>query len=779
MKRIGVTLMVVAFWLVALAQHPRLYVSDGDKENIWQKVRTEKWAAKVYDGLRCRIDSYADRHQQRPEWLLSRMAMYWRDGEHYTQCWLKDETWEQGEGNAPVPTVRMPGMRTWNKYQNVPLAERTPYNETGDMLGYAIGDSTQRVQVPYKQSGHMIRSNNVEILTLAEQSAFLYWLTRDEKYGRMAADVFNQWVVGTYYMQPILDPGQSSKGPGGYAPGGILGYYDYEQIHDDLALHGALIYDLAYDYINQHPHPHILAAGLSTKAVADTVFRRFVNIGMVRGGKSGNWNVNGWNMMLLPILMLDDNDSYADGHGRTYYLNHLLRESTPWHDALPDIIAGYDPETGLWPESPGYAFGTINMLTDFAILLKRQGIDIMQQSPMIQKAALAFLPWMDSRAHMIVFGDSRGGAANFGTIENLHTYYVLTGDTANARKMADIICRGIDLGAYSRNGASWQGLCSYMPLAEYRDGCLNPIRQHFSAFHRLAMMRSVDEQLMAVLYGGRKGSHLSPNGLALQLYGFGYALAPDAAGYESYWSDDYHYHQTATGSNTILPGYTEGEVTLNAIESDSLVNFADMSAGEKRRSVLIVSTDRGHGYYVDVFRSDTDDSDYLMHIIGESLTLSDSKDTPLLMAAQDSIDRKRSHGYDYFRNIRSVSHGKDFKAWWQIDGQRGMQMWMAGVKEREIIACDAPHSTILSGTTPHDLGKIPHTVPALIVRQTANAWQQPFVAVYEPVEDTPVVKAVKYVRRDNNRVELLVSLNDGHTDNICVTADGKLKFDRK
>ena len=41
--------------------------------------------------------------------------------------------------------------------------------------------------------------------------------------------------------------------------------------------------------------------------------RRFINIGLVRGGKSGNWNVNGWNIMLRPMLVLDHNEAYADG----------------------------------------------------------------------------------------------------------------------------------------------------------------------------------------------------------------------------------------------------------------------------------------------------------------------------------------------------------------------------------------------------------------------------------------------------------------------------------
>lgn len=779
MKRIILTTLITVCCMTVFAQHPRLYVNESDREAVWRKIKTETWAAAIYDRLKSRIDSFANRHHQQPEWLLSRMAMYWREGEHYTQCWLKDETWERGEGNAPVPTVRMPGMRIWNKYNNVPLAERIPYNETGDMLGYVIGDSTHRELVPYQQSGHMIRENNIEIMTLAEQSAFLYWLTKEERYGRMASDVFNQWVVGTYYMHPILDPECSSQGVGGYEPGGILGYYDYEQIHDDLALHGALIYDMAYDYINSHPHPHLKEIGMHTREVADTVFHRFVDIGMVRGAKTGNWNVNGWNMMLLPILMMDDDNSYENGHGRNYYLHYLLQESTPYHDAIPDIMKGYDPETGLWPESPGYAFGTIGILSDFTVLLKRQDIDIMNISPIVQKAALAFLPWMDCRAKMIVFGDSRGGTADFRTVENLYSYYYNIGDTVNALKMAEVLKRGIRLGAYSRDHASWQALCNYAPLPDGNNHKALVIRQHFSPFHRLITMRSADEQLMTVVYGGRKGSHLSRNGLALQLYGFGYALAPDAAGYESYWSDDYEYHQTATGSNTILPGYTEGEVTVNRLENDSVVNFTDMSAGEKKRSVMIVSTGEGKGYYVDLFRSDTDNSDYLMHIVGKQLTLCNNKGKRLTTTALHSLSNKHSKGYNYLEPLSTVAYNKDFQAVWQIDDQHSMQMWMIGGNERQLITCHAPYSTLKSDITPHDLGKIPGKVPTLIVRQEGNAWQQPFIAVYEPVKDFSVIQSVKRLRIDNNRITILVKLKDGRSDRITVTADGHLLFKRK
>lgn len=82
--------------------------------------------------------------------------------------------------------------------------------------------------------------------------------------------------------------------------------------------------------------------------------------------------------------------------------------------------------------------------------------------------------------------------------------------------------------------------------------------------------------------------------MALQFYAYGYALAPDAAAYESYWSKDHGYHQSPTGSNTVLPGYTEGDITIHAMEPmvkegefvndrelTPYLNFADVSAGEK------------------------------------------------------------------------------------------------------------------------------------------------------------------------------------------------------
>ena len=175
-------LVIFIFWMgcmlaVQAQQHPCVYVSPSDKVTVRQKVKNEPWAGEAFAAIRSKVEKYVDRHQTDPEWIISRLAMYWKEGERYTQCYLKKQNWDRGEGNAPVPTVRMPGMRTWNKYANVPLEQRIPYNETGDMLGInKLNPSEPPVKVPYKESGHMVRGNNVEILTLAENAAFVYWV---------------------------------------------------------------------------------------------------------------------------------------------------------------------------------------------------------------------------------------------------------------------------------------------------------------------------------------------------------------------------------------------------------------------------------------------------------------------------------------------------------------------------------------------------------------------------------------------------------------------------
>lgn len=743
-------------------QHPRLYVSDSDHSAIVEKINCNDWARAAFSKIKSKIEPYADRHTTDPEWIVSRLAMYWKEGEHYTQCYLKKQAFDYGEGNAPVPTMRMPGMRIWNSYRNVPLEQRIPYNETGDMLAF---DSNHpelgAVVVPYRKTGHMVRSNNVEILTIAEQSAFIYWVTGEEKYARLADDVYCQWLAGTYYMNPILDPTRSCGSEGGWQPGGIAGYYDYEQIHDDLAMHAAVVYDFLYDYMNAHPSHRLATIKGSVKEISETVFRRFIDLGMIRGGKTGNWNVNGWDMVLRPVMLLDSDSCYESGKGREYYLNLLLKQETEWHDPIPEMIKSYDLQTGLWPESPGYGFSTVIMLLEWSSMLRRHGIDIVKDYPMLKKAALAALPWTDDRCNLVVFGDSRGGTINFSMYENLISSGYL--DEREMSEICGILNNAIALKRYDRAAAGWTGICTYVDsLPSGASLKAEQKSSSYSPFHRFITLKN--HPLMACLYGGRKGSHLSANGLALTLYGNGYALAPDAAAYESYWSDDNAYHQSATGSNTIMPGYEEGEITVNKIVDGE---YADVSAGEKRRIVQLVKTGIDSGFYVDVFYSDQSDNDYIFHNLGTHIEVADEKGRSIEMTALDDIGKKYSKGYDFFKSLRAANYDKTFHATWEMPDNMRSRLWMIGGEgKREIITSLAPASNGTRGLSPANCGVKGSNTPTLIVRQSGinaayvNGKPNPFIAVYESTDKDFKIKSVKRTKSKRG-IAIIVALTDG------------------
>ena len=776
--------------------HPRIFTSNDEYSAITKKIETEEWASSSFDKLKSEIDTYVTKHESDPEWIVSRLAMYWKDGEHYTQCYIKHQDWDYGEGNAPIPTVRLPGMRRWNNYKNVPLEDRIPYNATGDMLGIdRSSDDKTYVQVPYKESGHMIRQNNAEILALAEKSAFAYWVTKDEKYAKFSADILWTWLLGTYYMEPPLDPEKSSKGAGGYAKGGILGYYDYEVIHDDRQDPAATTYDFIHDYMCEHPHDHLATLGLSTTDVAGVVFKRFIEIGLVRGGKKGNWNVNRYRHLMNSMLVLESNDYYADGKGREYYIPYYTEIETDIHDPLPNIMKIYDPVTGLWPESPGYASSMIPTVMEMGIKLYKNGINTIKSNPITEKAALANLGWLDARGNLVVFGDMRGGPFTMSVFETLLTYYTKEGESEKAKSVASVIKNAVKAGTHDRGASGFAGICLNEPLPESGDD-LPYNRAAYSPFHKHIIMKNGNDTkngLMFTLYGGGHGSHLSNNGLAMQFYGQGWNLAPKSSAYESYWSADFKYHSTTTGANTIMPGYTGGEISINAMDpyvdaTKSLYNgnttsmncsFADMTASEKRRLVAMVRTSPTSGYYLDIFRSNQANNDYIQHILGDKITLKSVTGKTLAPKATKALGTEYSSAYSYYTNQQKIAYNSDFQATWTVSKaipKLHTDMWMMGQKNRELYVVDAPPTTLRDDLTPAQVNKSPQKTNVMIVRQNKNnAQEQPFVSVFDSYnEGEKAIEKIKKVSTDKNFICLSVKSKGNQEQIICNATDNKV-----
>lgn len=88
--------------------HPRYLTDAGGKETTLKLISNEPWAEEVFGKLKSKTDVYVRLTEAQPEWLLSRLAMYWES--HATDVYVKGETFDYAGGEkAPVPTVRYTG----------------------------------------------------------------------------------------------------------------------------------------------------------------------------------------------------------------------------------------------------------------------------------------------------------------------------------------------------------------------------------------------------------------------------------------------------------------------------------------------------------------------------------------------------------------------------------------------------------------------------------------------------------------------------------------------
>ena len=184
--------------------HPRYLTNADGKQETLRLIKEEAWAQDVFDKLKQRTDRYADRGE---DWLSSRLQMYWNT--RATEVYIKGEVYDHAGGEAaPAPTVVFTGARSHaTNYRRPKLEELQPYQE--DPKGMYLANSALEGN-PYEwvsigKTGRMIESINREIMGYARDAAFLWWLTEEEKYARMAASVFDTYMTGIYYRNVPVD----------------------------------------------------------------------------------------------------------------------------------------------------------------------------------------------------------------------------------------------------------------------------------------------------------------------------------------------------------------------------------------------------------------------------------------------------------------------------------------------------------------------------------------------------------------------------------------------
>ncbi len=744
-------------------RHPRLLATDAQKPQVQRMVEQEAWAGEVLDGIRGRIDSYVLRHTTDPEWMVSRLMMYWKS--KATNVYIKGGVYSHADGEAPVPTVRFGSSRGLaSTYARPKLEDIIPYmDDTKGVFFHNTAKPGRPLEWGEQANASGIESINEQIMSLAKDAAFVYWLTGDERYARFAADLFDTYMLGMYYRKEPVDLNNSHAQT-------LVGLSTFEVIQERILNELAYLYDFAYPFL-QKRFPEKMEIYAAT-------FKKWIDISIKNGVPQNNWNLHQAKFILKVAMVLEDNACYADGKGREFYINHILNVSTPRQWSLTRFLDyGYDPATGIWNESPGYAQNVTRDLTNFIRDFDATfAHNILPYTPVMHKAVGVLPQYLFPNNQITAFGDSYYGTINTDAIHDMILMAQKYGNKADEERytaMYKLFVPDAGTASTQRPAASIFSFFTTRPLqlkpevkaAEADDY----ITQTFYAPNVSWLVQRNErdrENGLMISQVGSYGNHAHANGISIELYGKGYVLGAESGIGSSYFQAPFleYYSQFPAHNTVMVDGISKYPEMLSNHPFDLLsmypesgqktgyypgITFSDVyflepeSRSDQRRFLSIVRTSDSTGYYVDIFRSKKQRAgdkfhDYFYHNLGQELTLTDASDSPLQLMPSEEMAFAGGHLFalDYLWDKRSVCIETDYKAVWKMERPNGnhvyMNLWMKGYPGRELFAMKAPPCKAFRANhgLPYDVTNEPFLTIA--ARQHGEAWNRPFVSVFEP-----------------------------------------------
>ncbi|WP_423127212.1 hypothetical protein [Gaoshiqia sp. Z1-71] len=755
--------------------HPRLMVTDSEKENLQEQIEKEAWAQDVMQGIHNRIGHYVDQHVVDSTWMPSRLMMYWKS--HATNVYIKGGVYSHADGEAPVPTVRFGSTRgVGSPIKRPKLEDIIPYMD--DTKGVCF-HNTAKEGSPLEWvdqsgvSGMNIESVNNEILRLGRDAAFVYWLTNDDKYGKFAYDVFNTYMTGMYYRNEPIDLGN------GHAQT-LVGMSTFEVIQEHILPDLAAYYDFLY--------PYIRAKHADKIEVFEAAFKKWIDVTVKNGVPHNNWNLHQANIILGVAMVLDDNSAYADGKGREYYINQILNQSVPRQWSISKLMQyGYDFDNGIWNECPGYAQSVTREFMHFI-----QNYDntfhqnLLPYTPVMKKAVEVLPQYLFPNGKITAFGDSYYSDLNIEPIASMIRMSQKYGNIADEQKFTEmyrLFEPNVDVpGSSSKLSPQVSSFFTQKPLELDSTGAKGEVGDYLTqTFYAPNVSWFVQrngflnkEHGLMISQVASYGNHAHANGISMELYGKGFVLGPESGIGSSYFEKPYleYYSQFPAHNTVMVDGISSYPEMLSHHSFDLLncypqsgqkdgfypdITFSEVyflepeSQSDQKRLLSIIRTSETTGYYIDIFRSkkqrkDDKFHDYFYHNLGQKLHLSNTQGQEFDLQASDEMAFAGGHLFalDYMWDKKSIKTDQDYQAVWKMtmpdSNHVYMNLWMKGYPDREVFSIKAPPTKAFRGN--HDIPYKVDETPFLTIaaRQHGEAWSHPFVSVFEPAtEQEPVM----------------------------------------
>lgn len=777
--------------------YPRLFITQEGKKDLQKTIKKETWAQEVLKDLHKEVDEHVERHVTDSEWMVSRLQMYWKT--KATNVYVNGVDYSHADGEAPVPTVRFTGSRnSATPYAKPKLEDILPYMD--DPRGLYLPNKTKEGN-PFEwaeqsETGNIIVSINEEIIGLARDAAFLYWLEKDESFSKFAYDIFHTYMVGMSYRNEPIDllNGHIQT---------LVGFTHFQVIHERALREVAILYDFLHGYIEAN-HPENIA-------MYDKTIKRWTDQVIKNGVPQNNWNLHQANIILKAAMVLQDNKYYDDKKGREYYIDYILNVTSARQWSLSKFIDyGYDESNGVWNECPSYSLGVTSSLTHFIRDFDNTfDHNILPYTPVMGKAVKMMPQYLFPNNQIVAFGDSYYGPISTEAIGDMIRIAQKNGDQELEKEFTGLYRLFVsDTEQSGKNrGRKSRGISSFFaskPLElnpKYKKHDLKDyITQTFYApnvsWHVQRMGYGKDGLMVSL--NGSLGNHMHANGINMELYGKGFVQGADPGKGANYLEPIYlEYYSQFPAHNTVMvdgaSSYTEmlsyhafdlmGEYPKSE-QKDGFykdITYSDVyflepeTRSDQSRLVSMVKTGETTGYYIDIFRSKKQRKgdkfhDYYYHNLGQSMTLLDASGIKLELTESEEMAFAGGHLYalDYMWDKKSVRTDKDYQAEWKIDMPDGeddvfMNLWMKGTEGREVFTIKSPPNKAFrrGNNLPYEVDKAPYLT--LAARQHGEAWEHPFASVYEPFtasEGKSIVSISGF--EDENESSDFVGLNIKH-----------------
>lgn len=758
--------------------------------------------------LKVKIENVMSQVDKQPDWLYSRLQMFWKT--NASDVFVNGEAFAHPGGErAAEPTVKYNGTRGFESQYNRPkLEDLVPYDDDEQGNVTYINKVTGKMEkTSPAKTGCNIAGVNRYIIGIARDAARIYAATGDMRYGQMAAKVFDVYMKGIAYRNVPIDLNHGHQQT-------LVGMTTFEVIHEDV------INELTQMY------PLIKPLVKNDQAVIEAGFKKWAENIIANGVPHNNWNLFQADFITKIALVLQDNQAYADGKGKQYYLDYIVNQNSIRQWSMNKLIDfGFDANSKTWYESPGYSTTVLSSICDFANMLdEKAGIDLFKQRPILKEAVKTSAEYLFPNRMIAGFGDTHPGYLNTGGIDQV-LKYATRHKNKNLISEMNLLKNAVAPKAPISEIEAYTSTLFYAPNVSW-----------------IAMRSGMDKQhdLMASV-NASLGNHQHANGISLELYGKGYVLGPDAGiGRTLYSGLDYleYYSQMPAHNTVVVDGVSSYPVMMSqhafkvvasypevskeqpaskklsekklSIQKDSelkdKITYATVSfiepetQAQQQRTTAIVKTSAKGGYYIDVFRSKKKEGgdkthDYFYHNLGQEMKVMDAASgLSLDMKPTEKLAFAGGHlyAYSYIYDKKSaemqnsvktqfVTKILDDKVVEAMDGQREitMTMWMKKDENRTIFQALSPVNLEYERmpNQPYKVDEQP--VLTFVARQKGEAWNHPFVCVYEPSSDTEpgdIASVDYFTPSEPSAVGIIVKLKDGTEQRIVCSENGKVQI---